>query len=89
MNAIKKGRILLKGKNCSIVIAIGSSDDKVKKILNFDNTIDEFKKRNDISGLTQYFEDNNRFICRKQIIILKRFDILEEMDNYNYMMKGY
>ena len=88
MNAIKKGRTLLKGKTCCIVISIESSDAKVKRLLDFDNTIDEFKKRNDISGLTQYFENNNRLICRQQIIILKRFDILEEMDNYNYMMKG-
>ena len=88
VNAIKKSRITLKGNNSCIVIAIDSSDAKVKRLLDFDNTIDEFKKRNDISGLTQYFESNNRSICRQQIIILKRFEILEEMDNSNYMMKG-
>lgn len=88
VNAIKKGWILLKGKNCCIVIAIESSDAKVKRLLDFDNTITEFKKRNDISGLTQYFEENNRLICRQQMITLKRLDILEEMDDYNYIMKG-
>ena len=88
VNAIKKGSILLNGKNCCIVIAIESSDAKVKKLLDFDSIIDGFKKRNDISGLTQYFEDNNRLICRQQMITLKRLDILEEMDDYNYIMKG-
>jgi len=88
-NAIKKGCIIFKGKNCSIVIKMECSDPSVISLLDFDNIVDEFKKRNDICGLIQFFENNNRALCRQQMIILKRFDILEEMDNNKYIAKEY
>ena len=65
------------------------SDPSVISLLDFDNIVDEFKKRNDICGLIQFFENNNRALCRQQMIILKRFDILEEMDNNKYIAKEY
>ena len=85
--AIKDKEVIYSSKSsvASVVWKIDTIDSKMSEMLIFDEFVEALKKKNDFEGMDYYFEKMGVQKCRKYMILLQNFDILQEFDNYKYI----
>lgn len=68
-----------------IRITIDSNDKELLKLLEFDKEIIRSQKEENLSDIDEIFKTYGEKYCRKSLIMLSRYDILERIDNLKYI----
>ena len=68
-----------------IRITIDSNDKELLKLLEFDQEIIRSQKEENLSDIEEIFKTYGEKYCRKSLIMLCRYDILERIDNLKYI----
>lgn len=89
INALNQGYVQYprNEKRFGIYISLVTEDDSIIKLIEFNAKVDKYKKENDKKELANFMERNDYVQCRKDLILLQRFDVLENIDNERFIQK--
>ena len=68
-------------------MTVDTSDESLIRLINFDKRIENSKKVSNLSDIDLVFNEYGDRYVRKNLILLDRLDILEEIDNRKYIMQ--
>ena len=68
-------------------VTVDTSDESLIRLIGLDKRIENSKKVSNLSDIDSVFNEYGESYVRKNLILLDRLDILEEIDNRKYIMQ--
>ena len=68
-------------------VTVDTSDEALIRLIGLDKRIENSKKVSNLSDIDSVFNEYDESYVRKNLILLDRLDILEEIDNRKYIMQ--
>lgn len=90
LDNIRNGYYELRPYHCEkfIRITIDTSDKELLRLLEFDKEIIRSQKEENLSDIDEVFNYYGAEYSRRNLILLCRFEILESIDNNNFIKYG-